>query len=330
MGYSVAIRTLGTGGEKYAQLMRGLARIEPQPERVVVYIAEGYERPAETYGKEEYVWVKKGMAAQRLLPYDEIDSEYLLMLDDDVLLSPGSIEHLLGLMTRYNADCIGIDTFANHKLSMKAKAFAALTHWVIPHYSKKWAIKVHATSEFSYNNHPTLDFYLAQSAAGPASFWRTKALKSLEIEEERWIEDLGYCYREDLLLFYKLYRNGGKLGYTYRSGIVHLDGATASKGFKQSEKRAYIRAKASLAVWHRTIYGPSRWKPLVAMAFGLQWVWVSLLTVLGSVVMLKPGLAKQHFMGLRDGWRYVHSDRYRSLKPYVIGSHHGDTEGTVE
>ena len=84
MTYSVAIRTLGTNPTILKRELESVARQTVQPEKVVVYIAQGYERPAFTVGNEEYVWVKKEMVAQRALRYDEIDSDVVLMLDDDV------------------------------------------------------------------------------------------------------------------------------------------------------------------------------------------------------------------------------------------------------
>ena len=90
--YSIAIRTLGTAGEKFRKELESLCAQTVRPERVVVYIAEGYEGPKFTVGSEEYVWVPKGMMSQRVLPYDEITSDCILMLDDDVLLAPDSAE----------------------------------------------------------------------------------------------------------------------------------------------------------------------------------------------------------------------------------------------
>ena len=83
MEYSVAIRTLGTAGEKYQRLLESLERQTVPPKQIVVYIAEGYPLPEETIGKEQYVYVRKGMVAQRALRYDEIDTEYILFLDDE-------------------------------------------------------------------------------------------------------------------------------------------------------------------------------------------------------------------------------------------------------
>ena len=73
MEYIVVIRTLGTAGDKYQQLLDSLNKQTIQPSKILVYIAEGYSIPKETIGKEQYIYVKKGMVAQRALPYDEVD-----------------------------------------------------------------------------------------------------------------------------------------------------------------------------------------------------------------------------------------------------------------
>lgn len=65
MSYSVAIRTLGTSAEKLVQELESINSQTVQPDKVVIYIAEGYKRPDFQIGKEEYVWVKKGMVADR-------------------------------------------------------------------------------------------------------------------------------------------------------------------------------------------------------------------------------------------------------------------------
>ena len=86
MNYIAVIRTLGTAGNKYQILLDSLNQQTVQPSKVLVYIAEGYAIPKETIGKEQYIYVKKGMVAQRALPYKEVDTEFILFLDDDVYL----------------------------------------------------------------------------------------------------------------------------------------------------------------------------------------------------------------------------------------------------
>ena len=64
--YSIAIRTLGTAGEKFRQELESIVRQTVQPERVLVYVAEtsGVKFVDGSIGREEFRYVKKGMVAQ--------------------------------------------------------------------------------------------------------------------------------------------------------------------------------------------------------------------------------------------------------------------------
>ena len=62
--YSIAIRTLGTTGEKFVRELESIKRQTVQPDKVVIYIAEGYKRPDYTIGKEEYVMTGKALLWQ--------------------------------------------------------------------------------------------------------------------------------------------------------------------------------------------------------------------------------------------------------------------------
>ena len=98
MKYSVTIRTLGKNPETLKRELESIARQTVLPNEIIIYIAEGYERPSYTIGEEKYVWVRKGMVAQRALKYEEISSEVVLMLDDDVELAEDSAEKMLKAM----------------------------------------------------------------------------------------------------------------------------------------------------------------------------------------------------------------------------------------
>ena len=77
MDYTVVIRTLGTAGEYYQRTLDSLLNQTIQPEAIIIYIAEGYPISKETIGIERYVYVKKGMVAQRALPYNEVNTDYM-------------------------------------------------------------------------------------------------------------------------------------------------------------------------------------------------------------------------------------------------------------
>lgn len=319
--YSIAIRTLGTAGEKFRKELESICAQTVQPERVMVYIAEGYDRPDFTVGKEEYVWVKKGMMAQRVLRYDEIPSECILMLDDDVLLAPDAAEKMLRFMVEHRADCIGADVFRNHATPLKTKVYAALTNLVFPHWSQKWAFKINRNGSFSYNANPKKSFYWSQSCGGPAAMWKKDAFLRLHLEEELWLDRLGFPYGEDALMTYKLHVNHGRLGVLYDSGITNLDAQSSSSAFRKDATYFYVRTKAMFMVWWRTCFKTGKdtaWtRSLSATAFSLKALWLILVMAAAAIAKRDLKVLSSYFRGLRDGWTDVHSPEFRALPPYI-------------
>lgn len=311
--YSVAIRTLGTSGDKFVRELTSILNQTLPPEKVLVYIAEGYERPAFQVGKEEYVWVKKGMVSQRALPYTEIESEYILLLDDDVELQSDSVEKMLKVAEKEHADVVGADTFNNQDMSVKSKVFAVFSNWVCPHFGNKWAFKIHSHSGFSYLNNPTEDYYLSQSCAGPASLWRKDTLLKLHLEDETFLDRMGFPFGEDLLTFYKVYVNGYKMLIHYNSGIEHLDGKSSSSAYHSNVNKFYVRAKGSFILWWRVCYQTMKWKWLVALVFGMKLVWLFFVNCAAAVVMRNVKIPYLYIKGTVDAYKFVHSDEYKKV-----------------
>lgn len=320
--YSVAIRTLGTAGEKFREELLSIAAQTVQPERVLVYIAEGYARPGFTVGREEYVWVKKGMASQRLLPYDDIESDVVFMLDDDVRLAPDAAQRMLETMEEYDADCLGADTFRNHSMPLAGKLYAAVTNMVFPHCSRKWAFVMHRNGSFSYNNRPHGGFCLSQSCAGNAVMWRKSVYAQLHLEDELWLDELPFAVCDDAVESYKVYRNGFRLGVLYDAGCEHLDGGSSSTPFRNGPLWIHTRTKAMFIIWWRTLFKPSRRgsadRVYTSLCFAVKTAWLFAVMCMVSVVRLSPRYAMSYVKGLRDGRRFVHDDRFRSLGDYVF------------
>ncbi len=319
--YSIAIRTLGTSGDKFIEELRSIVSQTVQPEKVVVYIAEGYSRPEFTVGKEEYVWVKKGMMTQRVLPYDEISSDCILMLDDDVRLAPDSAERLLQALEENDADCVGADVFKNQDMAFMAKMKAMVTSFVFPHLSRKWAFKVRRDGSFSYNLFPEARYFESQSCAGPAQLWKKKAFKDLCLTDELWLDSLEFPYAEDRLMTYKLYVNGGKLGVLYDSGVDNLDAGSSSSAFKKSPDRIRVIAKANLMIWWRSIYrnGADTFgsRLFAVLCFGSKVIWQSVGMVVLSAIRLSPGIAISYYRGILEGIRTSKSESFYSLPLFI-------------
>lgn len=322
--YSIAIRTLGTSGEKFVRELESIKRQTVQPEKVIIYIAEGYQRPEYTIGQEEYVWVKKGMVAQRVLRYDEIDSPLVLLLDDDVELAEDSAERMIQAMDEHNLDCVAADTFKNQNLSVAQKIYAALTNLVFPHWSDTWAFKIHSNGSFSYNNRITKSLYLSQSAAGPAALWRKRVFVDLHLEDELWLDRFGFSYGDDGLIFNKLFKNGYRLGVLYTSGINNLDAKSSSSVFQRNPQKFYTRSMASLMIWHRTCYhlkGLSIYKKLwAALGFTVKTLWLFFVHVGASIYFQSPMVLYYYSKGIYDGIKVIHSKEYLQIPNYVLKS----------
>ena len=320
--YSIAIRTLGLGGDNFRRELESIALQTVQPERIIVYIAEGYERPPFTVGREEYVWVKKGMVAQRVLPYKEISSQCILMLDDDVELHPCSAERMLREMEEGGYDCMGGDIFENHRMTALAKVKAMVTNLVFPHGGQKWAFKIHRNGSFSYINRPVRPCYPSQSCGGCVMLFRKDVYHKMRFEDELWLERLGFTYGEDLIVSHKLYRNGYRLGVSFDAEIKNLDSSTSSGAYRRSPDRMRLRTRAIFIMWWRTGYNldsNSRTeKVLTAIAFILKTLWMIFVMTGASVVMRKTSYIVQYIQGLREGWRFVHTPEFKSIPNYIL------------
>lgn len=313
--YSIAIRTLGTGGDTYRRQLESITRQSVQPKRVLVYIAEGYEIPHFRVGCEEYVAVPKGMVAQRALSYSEITSDCILMLDDDVELHPDTALRMLNALEDNNADCVAADTFANHMMPTRSKILAAAISLVLPSRRQKEAFRIRRCGAFSYLSNPQNGMaYPSQSAAGPAAMWRKNSFIAIHYADERWLEQNEYAYGDDQLCFYKLHVNGGRLFELFGSGAVHLDSRNSSGAFRRNmARRMYVRTKNTFCIWYRSIYEPAP-SPLTAACFALRSVWNATI----AMASLRPTLIKNYFRGLRDGIHFVRSEAYRRIPPYIL------------
>lgn len=317
--YSVAIRTLGTAGDKFQRELESISRQTVQPQKVIAYIAEGYSRPDFQIDGEVYVPVKKGMMAQRALEYREIESDVILMLDDDIWLAPDTAERMLSEIESNQADAVGLDVFRNHELPLKSKLWAVVSNLVFPHPGNKWAFKIHKNGSFSYLRNPAKDFYWSQTCAGAALMIKKKVFEHLNIEEENWLDDFAGAYNEDSLTSYKIYKNGFRLGVLFNSDSIHLNAGSGDYGKKESTQKIRTRARAIFAIWHRTLYAGEIGvgKFLKYLSFFFKLLWLLAMHLIYAIVKLNPAIAVNYLKGVGDGIRFVKSEDYKRLAPYV-------------
>lgn len=310
--YTAVIRTLGTAGDKYQKLLDSLSAQTIKPKDIIVYIAEGYSIPKETIGIEQYVYVKKGMVAQRALPYNEVTTEYMLFLDDDVYLPPNAVEILYKQLKSNDGNVISPDVFPNSKRSFVSEMMMTLSGRMRARRNdKKWGYKVMRNAGYSYNANPVKSVYLSQTNAGPCFFCSKKDFLDIHFEDELWLDKLGYALGDDQVMFYKMYMNGLKVLTSYDSGIEHLDaGTTISKDKEKTLIYADFRFKTIF--WHRFIYLPK--KSIFQKSFNILSIgYAFCFTLFISLIKGELDILQLKWDAIKSGYFFIKSNKYKSL-----------------
>ena len=314
--YTAVIRTLGTAGEKYQQLLNSLQAQTIAPQAIIVYIAEGYPLPKETIGIERYVYVKKGMVAQRALPYDEVQTEWMLFLDDDLYLPPNFVEMLYDHIVENDADVISPDIFPNHERSLLGKLMMAISGRMLPHRDDgKWGYKVIRTGGYSYNNHPTKSVYQSQTNAGACFLCRKGDFEKIHFDDELWMDNLSYAQGDDQVMFYKMYLHGLKQMTLYGSGIVHLD-AGDNLNPQKEKMLLYADLRFKILFWYRFLY--SQEKNYLMKAWDVMCLMYLLFFALFiSLVKCKWDILKVKRQAVRDARSLIKSGEVTAYKHQV-------------
>ena len=311
--YTAVVRTLGTAGEKYQKLLNSLILQTVKPKDIIVYIAEGYPLPKETVGVERYVYVKKGMVAQRSLPYTEVETEYILFLDDDVYLSPNSVEILYRQLKSNDANVISPDVFPNSKRSFRNEIMMTLSGRMRARRNdEKWGYKVMRNAGYSYNANPIKNVYFSQTNAGPCFFCTKKDFLDIHFEEELWMDRLGYALGEDQVMFYKMYKKGMKVLTSYNSGIEHLDAGTTIKSKDKEKTLIYADFRFKTIFWHRFIFLPETaliLKLWDVLCLGYAFTF----TLLISILKGDFDILKLKWSAIKNGISFLKSTEYKSL-----------------
>lgn len=315
--YSVAIRTLGKSGIAYETLINCLKAQTVQPQKIVVYLAEGYIPPRQV-ADEQIVYCKKGMAHQRAMRYDEIDTELILLCDDDVYFSEDSVEKLLVALEKQNADCISANVFPNQDMRFRMKVAKAMLYGELPSFSKKYAFRIRKSSNYSYCNAPK-DIMESQSCAGPCMLIKKSVNNKLQYEDELWLDQFPYTSGQDQIFAYKLFRYGYKLCIHYAAGVIHLDAQTGH--IKDEIQADFNKRKIRYIEWYRSIYEPAKnpyQKTLATVSYYIYWGWLFGLSILSFILGRNRFKIKNSIKALLDARKYVKSTEYINISKWEV------------
>lgn len=301
--YTAVIRTLGTAGDKYIRLLDSLNAQTFLPEDIIVYIADGYKIPEGTPGNERYVYVKKGMVAQRALDYAEVSTDYMLFLDDDVYLEPDAVEEMLDALRTSGADVVSPDIYKNSARSISGKIMMALTGRMRPRKDDgRWAYKVMRNGGYSYNSSPSQKIYLSQTNAGGCYVCRKDDFLSIHFDEEAWLDEVPYAQGDDQAMFYKMYLNGLKVITLFTDKVLHLDAGTTMENSERVCMRIYADFRFKTIFWKRFIYGREQsaaWRLVDIICIGSSFV--ASLSV--SFLKFRWDIMRIKWRGIKDGFR---------------------------
>lgn len=310
--YSAVIRTLGTAGEKYQHLLASLNNQSIAPNKIIVYIAEGYPLPAETIGKEQYVYVKKGMLAQRALDYNEVETEFILFLDDDLRLSTDEVAKMYDYLNKHNADVIAPDIFNNASRPFANELMMALSGRMMPRQDDdRWGYKVMKNSGYSYNKHPRKNVYQSQTNAGACFLCRKEDFINAQLSQELWVDQVKYPLGEDQVTYYKMHLQGKKVMTYYDHGIEHLDGGNNMSADKERTV-IYSDFRFKTIFWHRFILKPER-RILAKLGACIALAYTFAFAFVVSIIKFRFDIVKIKYRAIMDGVRFIRSEEYKEL-----------------
>lgn len=316
--YSVAIRTLGTAGEKYQKLLDSIKEQTIQPKHIFVHIAEGYELPKETIGIEEYIRTPKGMITQRSQPFDEIDTEYVLFCDDDLYLPPDYMEKMFEALESENGDCVAVNIYEESKMSKGQKLAIFLHSFITSRKDDGWGIKIKRNVSYSFNGNPSGKVLLTESAPGASYLCKKSVYQAIHFEDERWMENMSYAAGDDQLFYYKMHLMGYRVLMLQNPGVIHLDAQAGQRPTKSN--KMYLQKKNMFIMWYRTIYNirsKSAWEKCRCIAAFTWRCLFGILTLPLEVVHYKqPRFFIDYFRGLWAGIKYVHSEEYKRIPAF--------------
>ncbi|MBV7440786.1 hypothetical protein KRX57_05080 [Weeksellaceae bacterium TAE3-ERU29] len=335
--YSVIIRTLGTAGQKYEKLLESLIKQTIKPTEILVVLPKGYKKPKEQIGIEKFIFSEKGMVQQRIMGIKKSNTDFLLIVDDDVKFGESFVENLFITKQKYNADCICPKmiekTENNFSLRNRFKSFLANLIMAFTggaYRSKKkskYKIKICSTGGFIVNTRESNESTIyTQSYNGACFFINRSSAIRLKYEEELWLDNVKYAWPDDQVFFYKLFLQGNKIIYNKSLSYYHLDAGASLTGNNLSKKinQTFSISCNSTIFWHRFIYLPEKNK--------LKRVWkiscliyriinTTLFTLFRNAFSkTNRKIISAHIKGYIQAYIYISSNRYKDIPKIKFNS----------
>lgn len=323
VGYSVAIRTLGTSGEKYRALLDSLRGQTIPPLEVLVVLPDDAALPGERLGSERFVRTRKGAVRQRSLGMQIAAGDFCLLCDDDISFESDFVERLHRTHLATGAEIVTPNVWSLDDLeppSLKRRLgrlrdFACGLNYISSKPSP-YSIRIWDTGGYIKNGRMEDGRqYYAQSGHGTCAFLKKEAAQRLRFQDESWLDDSPYPLPDDQVMFYKAFLQGGTIAWCREARLWHLDSGRDAPG--RFEHMSYANGRNFTIFWHRFLYSvnadASRRLRLMS---GLTFRIVNTCLLYGAVHLPHPrrsGAALALYKGYVDAFRYLRTEEYKRL-----------------
>lgn len=323
--YSVVIRTLGNTGEKYQRLLSSITKQTIPPKEIIVAIPEGYELDYRI-GTERIVRAQKGMVSQRAEGIKAATGDYLLVCDDDVEFDEKFVEDLYYWQSLHHLDCtLPMEGEADPtndetillQLPVKTRLRGALTGQVFISQRPSPFLDVITTTaghKIFVNSNRLDECYLCQCGNFQCFFISREAAREVHLEDELWLQEgtlTKYSSYDDPTFYYKLFLQGGRIGYALRTRYTHLDAAAGRPAKKKLDEkiiRYYSVARNRTVFWHRFLWRPAATLPRKVAVLAGGMYGTIMYTIWSVAVSLHPKYWRSIaalFRGYYDGLKTI-------------------------
>lgn len=321
--YSIVIRTLGLGGKKYQALLDSIHKQTLKPKHVYVFIAKGYELPNERLGYEEFVYCEKGMWKQRVygMEYTEKygDSEFQLVLDDDISFESNFMESCFEIIKKYNADILipGIGENGNkpylNPTSIKKRLLTGFTCSRFETRQSDFQIEILSTAGFRVNVNNQQNVRKTQSGPFNGFIIKSSTITKLDLQSEMWIDMTKYSLPDDQLFFYKAYCKGLKLYNCKEPFLEHLDAGSSQKGRRNDI--AFALGRNIYIFWHRFLYlrSPKHERIKLRLAINYRLINTFIVYFIQGIINHDFSVVKSYYEGFLQAKIFIKSNEYKKL-----------------
>ncbi len=202
----------------------------------VVLIDNGSTDESLSYTENKYPWVKIIKAPRNafLFTYNDViphlDTEAILLLNNDILVEPDFIEPLLHHLEQPDVFAVNTKVLTGDKVTAQGSRTEGGFHRGLWFYNQLPDISRTSTCFFGLG--------------GQAAFSRAKYLELGGFDELLWP-----LYHEDIDLSYRAWRRGWRVLYEPKSVLYHLGGQTSASQYKRDELRTIVAQNTFLIQW---------------------------------------------------------------------------------